>query len=126
MMGQKPPKSRMQSYWPVLGALLIISCIIIAFVLGPPVYDWFRTSRVVRGFPPPTSEVPRSSIEWILRGVIFVVLGLFASLLVAAAAPKKKSAVTEVKLVKERQAMVNEKKARKMRQQLMNKQNKGR
>jgi hypothetical protein len=34
--------------------------------------------------------------------------------------------VTEVKMVKERQALVNEKKARKMRQQLMNKQNKGR
>jgi hypothetical protein len=124
MMGKKPDKTRTQSFWPVLGALLILASGVLAFFLGPVVVDWLDKSNVIRGFPP--AGVPRVNLYWILRGIVFVILGLLASLLVAASAPKKKSTVTEVKLIKERQAMVNEKKARKMRQQLMNKQNKGR
>jgi hypothetical protein len=124
MMGQKPQKSRMQAYWPVIGFILIVSCAVIAFFLGPVIVNWLDKGNVIKGFPP--SGVAPATVDWIFRGIIFFILGLLASLLVAAAAPKKKNAVTEVKLAKERTAMVNEKKARKMRQQLMNKQNKGR
>jgi hypothetical protein len=125
MMGQKPTKkSRTQAFWPVLGLMLIIACAAIAYFAGPAVVEWLDDSNVIRGFPP--AGIPRVNIYWILRGIVFVVLALLASLMVAAAVPKKKSAVTEKQLVKQRTEMVNDKKARKMRQQLMNKQNKGR
>jgi hypothetical protein len=125
MMGQKPAKkSRTQAFWPVLGLMLIIACGAIAYFVGPEVVKWLDSSNVIRGFPP--AGVPRANLDWILRGIVFVVLALLASLMVAAAVPKKKSAVTEKQLVKQRTEMVNDKKARKMRQQLMNKQNKGR
>jgi len=125
MMGQKPvKKSRTQAFWPVLGLMLIIACAAIAYFAGPAVVEWLDKGKVIRGFPP--AGVPRANVDWILRGIVFVVLALLSSLLVAAAVPKKKSAVTEKQLVKQRAEMVHEKKARKMRQQLMNKQNKGR
>ena len=114
----------MQAYWPALGALLILASAVMAYFIGPAVVDWLDKGNVIRGFPP--TGVPRVNIYWILRGIVFVILVLLSSMVVAAAAPKKKSAVTEVKLIKERKEMVNEKKARKMRQQLMNKENKGR
>src|SRR5262249_34963328 len=110
MMGQRPAKkSRTQSFWPVLGLLLILASAAIAYFLGPMLYDWFRTSHVVRGFPP--LDQPRVNVEWILRFVVFVILGMVASLAVAAAVPKKKSTVTEKQLTKQRAEMVNEKKA---------------
>lgn len=121
---QKPKKTRSQSFLPVLGFFLILACAVMAFFLGPAVVDWLDSSNVIRGFPP--RGVPTENINWILRGILFVVFALLASLLVAAAAPKKKSAVTEKKLTKERQEMVNEKRARKLRQAKMNKMNKGR
>lgn len=124
MMGKKPQKSRTQAFWPVLGVLLMLSAGAIAFFLGPAVVDWLAKNRTITGFPP--KDIPSTTIDWIFRGIFFFILGLLASLIVAAAAPKKKIAVNEVKLAKERQLMVNDKKARKMRQQLMNKQNKGR
>ena len=123
-MMQKPKKSRMQAYWPAMGAILILASAVIAYFIGPAVVEWLDKGNVIRGFPP--KGVPIANINWILRVIVFVIFVLLVSLFVAAAAPKKKSAVTEVKMVKERQALVNEKKARKMRQQLMNKQNKGR
>jgi len=125
MMGQNQrSKSRSQAFWPVLGFMLILASGVVAFFLGPVVVDWLDRSNVIKGFPP--ADIPSTTIDWILRGIVFVILVLLASLLVAAAAPKKKLAVTEVALTKERKVMVNDKKARKMRQQLMNKQNKGR
>ena len=125
MMGQKPvKKSKTQAFWPILGLLLILACAAIGYFLGPAVVDWLDKGDVIRGFPPP--GIPRANLNWILRGIVFVVLGLLASLVVAAAVPKKKSAVTEKQLTKQRAEMVHEKKARKMRQQFMNKQNKGR
>lgn len=124
MMGKKPPKSKMQAFWPVMGALLIIAAAVMAFFIGPVVVDWLDRGNVIKGFPP--KGVPITNIYWILRGIVFVVLGLLASMVVAAAAPKKKSTVTEVNLIKERKDMVHEKRARKMRQQVMNKENKGR
>jgi mannitol-specific phosphotransferase system IIBC component len=121
---QKPKKSRSQSFWPILGLLLIIACAIMAYFIGPAVVDWLDDGNVIRGFPP--RGIPRENVNWILRGILFVVLGLLSSLVVAAAVPKKKNVVNEKKLIKERQEMVNEKKARKLRQQQMNKLNKGR
>jgi hypothetical protein len=124
MMGKKPEKSKLQAFWPVMGALLIVTAAVLAFFIGPAVVNWLDKGNVIKGFPP--KGVPIVNIYWILRGIVFVILGLLASMVVAAAAPKKKSAVTEVKLAKERKDMVLDKKARKMRQQLMNKENKGR
>ncbi|MEO8612167.1 MAG: hypothetical protein ABI690_30005 [Chloroflexota bacterium] len=122
MMGKKPQKSKFQAYWPVLGALLIVAAAVMAFFIGPAVVNWLSSTHAIKGFPP--KGIPIANVYWILRGIVFVILGLLASMVVAAAAPKKKSTVTEVGLTKERKAMVNEKKARKMRQQMMNKENK--
>jgi hypothetical protein len=124
MMGQKPKKSRVESFWPVIGLLLILSAGAIAFFLGPAVANWLDKSNVIKGFPP--TGVSSVTIDWIFRGIFFVIFVLLVSLIVAAAAPKKKNAVTEKQLTKDRKVMVDDKKARKMRQQLMNKQNKGR
>jgi hypothetical protein len=124
MMGPKPKQSRSQAFWPVLGLLLILACGAIAYFLGPAVVDWLDKGNIIKGFPPP--GIPRVNINWIMRAVVGVILLLLSSLAVAAAVPKKKSAVNEKQLTKQRTEMVNEKKARKMRQQLLNKQNKGR
>jgi hypothetical protein len=124
MMGKKPEKTKFQAYLPALGAILLLASAAMAFFIGPAVVTWLDKGNVIKGFPP--KGIPIVNIYWILRGIVFVILVLLCSMVVAAAAPKKKSTVTEVGLVKERKAMVNDKKARKMRQQLMNKENKGR
>lgn len=115
------PKPRSAAFWPIIGLMVLLSAGAIAYFAGPAVVDWMDESNVVRGFPP--SGVPESTVDWILRFIVFVVVFLLVSLAVAAAVPKKKTMVNEKQLSKQRQEMVNSKKAMKIRQRAMNKQN---
>jgi uncharacterized membrane protein YhaH (DUF805 family) len=111
-------QSKTRAFWPVIGFVLAVSLGVIAYVLGEPVMQWMKTSRIVPGFPSP--DVPMDTWYWIARGVLFVVMLMFASLIVAAARPKQKSEVRETDLKKEREKMVRQNKARKVLQQQIN------
>lgn len=115
------PKPRSAAFWPVIGLMTLLAAAAIAYFAGPAVVDWMDDSNVVRGFPP--AGIPEANVDWIMRGIIFVVVFMLVSLVVAAAVPKKKSTVNEKMLTKQRQEMVNEKKAMKVRMKMMNKKN---
>jgi hypothetical protein len=116
-------EKKRRAFWPVLGFLLLVALVGISYFAGPEIVKWLDSSNVIRGFPPPASEVPRSQINLIVSATTFVVLAMFASLIVAATLPKKKSEINEKMLAKERAERVREQKARKVRQKMLN--NKG-
>ncbi len=117
-------QSKTRAFWPLIGFILALSLGVLAYALGEPVIQWMATSKIVRGFPSP--EVPLITWYWIARGVMFVVLLMFASLIVAASRPRQKSEVRETDLKKEREKMVRQNKARKELQRQINRQMKDR
>jgi predicted PurR-regulated permease PerM len=117
-MTNRKPQPRGKAFWPVLGFLLALSSAALAFVFTNPVIDALKKS--LRGFPT-DSKVP------IIVGVIlFFLIAMFFSLIVAFAVPRKKSGVTEIQVAKNRKMIVNEKAARKIKQREINRQNKAR
>ena len=116
MPRKTPPRGR--AFWPILGFLLALSSAAFAFILTDPVVSALQKS--LRNF-------PRGATVNIIIGVIlFVVIGLIFSLIVAFAVPRKKSGVTEIQMTKDRKAMVNQKMARKIKQREINRQGKAR
>jgi predicted PurR-regulated permease PerM len=116
MPRKTPPRGR--AFWPILGFLLALSSATFAFILTNPVIDALRKS--LRNFP----KGPTVSI--IIGVILFVLIGLIFSLIVAFAVPRKKSGVTEIQMAKDRKVMVNEKMARKIKQREINRQGKAR
>ncbi len=114
---EKKTKRKGQSYWPVIGLVLALALGVISWAIAPSAFDWLGTW--LKGFPP--AGVPRPTLELLITVVLFVVLGLLASLLVALAMPKKLSAVNEKQLAEERAQMIEEKRLRRLRQKQMNK-----
>lgn len=114
---EKKIKRKGQSYWPVFGLVLALALGVISWVVSPSAFNWLGTW--LKGFPP--AGVPRPTLELLITVILFVVLSLFAALLVALAMPKKKSAVNEKQLAEERERMIEEKRMRRMRQKQMNK-----
>lgn len=110
--------SRSRAFWPVIGFVLAVSFAVIAYALGPAAYDFLR--RSLPNFPPP--GVPRGQWELILSGIVFVILVMLAALVIALAVPRNRSRVNEKKLVKERELMMREKKAKKVLQREINRQ----
>jgi hypothetical protein len=119
-------KKRREAFWPVLGFLMLVALTGISYFAGPEIVRWLDSNNIIRGFPPPASEVPRSQINLIVSVMTFVVLALFASLIVAATLPKKKAEINEKALAKERAERVQEKKVKKMRQKMLNQQGRSR
>ncbi|HUN09852.1 MAG TPA: hypothetical protein PLQ56_24830 [Aggregatilineales bacterium] len=119
-------EKKRRAFWPVLGFLMLVALVGISYFAGPEIVKWLDSSNVIRGFPPPASEVPRSQINLIVSATTFVVLAMFASLIVAATLPKKKSEINEKMLAKERAERVREQKARKVRQKMLNQQGRSR
>ena len=116
MPRKTPPRGK--AFWPVLGLLLALSSAALAFVFTDPVVTALRKS--LRGFPT-DPKVP------IIVGVIlFALIAMIFSLIVAFAVPRKKSGVTEVQMVKDRKVMVKDKVARKIKQREINRQGKAR
>jgi len=115
----KGQEKKRQAYWPVLGLLLALSAGVLAYIAAPAVNQ--ALDRSLPNFPTPNSQ-----LNLIMTVILFVIFALIGSLIVAAAAPKKKTIVNEVKLAKERKELVQEKKVRKLRQREINRQGKAR
>src|SRR5262249_13093129 len=111
-----PPRGR--AFWPVLGFLLALSSAALAFVFTNPTLQFLQSK--LRNFP----HDPKVPI--IVGVILFALIAMIFSLIVAFAVPRKKSAVTEIQMTKDRKAMVNEKAARKIKQREINRQNKAR
>lgn len=110
-------QSKTKAFWPLIGFILLVSLLVIAWALGPTGYDFLSRNRIVNfGI----TNVARSTWELIISGVLFVVLLMFASLLVAAARPRQKTEVREKDIAKEREKMVRQIKARKELQRQIN------
>lgn len=118
-MNSRKPQPRGKAYWPVLGLLLAASAGALAFIAAPGVNEFL--GRSLPSYPEATSQ-----LNLIMTVILFVIFALIGSLIVAAAAPRKKSAVTEVGLIKDRKVMVNDKKARKIRQREINREGRSR
>ncbi len=117
---QSKTSSRRRAFWPVIGFVLAVSLGIIAYALGPAAYDFLRRSPIIPNFPPP--GVPRGQWELILSGILFIVMVLLVALVIALAVPRDRSRVNEKKLVKEREMMIREKKAKKILQRQINRE----
>ena len=117
MPKKTPPRGR--AFWPVLGFLLALSSGVLAFIFTDPVIAQLRKS--LRNFPATTPM-----IRLIVGVILFALIAMIFSLIVAFAVPRKKSAVTEINIAKDRKVMVNAKMARKIKQRDINRQNKAR
>lgn len=119
-MTNRKPQPRGKAFWPVLGFLLALSSAVLAFVFTDPVIKSLKGS-VLKGLPTNDPKVP------IIIGVIlFAIIAMTFSLIVAFAVPRKKSGVTEIQMAKDRKVMVNQKAARKIKQRDINRQNRAR
>lgn len=118
-MSKKKPK-RSQAYWPVIGLVLAGTSGVFAWFLAPEVNKIL--ARSLTSYPP--AGVSPENLRLFMAGILFVVFVLLASLVVAASAPRKKSAINEKGLLKERVELVNDKKLRKLRQKQINRMNK--
>ncbi len=116
MPRKTPPRGR--AFWPVLGFLLALSSAALAFVFTDPTVTYLRSS--LRGFP----RDPKVPI--IVGVILFALFAMIFSLIVAFAVPRKKSAVTEIQMAKDRKVMVNQKMARKIKQREINRQGRAR
>lgn len=117
MERQRP--SRSKAFWPVMGLLLALCSAVFAYLLSDPVLTYLK--RALPNFPARTTTV-----TLLTQVILFALIAMIFSLLVAIAVPRKKSAVTEIQMAKDRTKMVNEKMARKIRQRDINRQNKAR
>jgi hypothetical protein len=118
-MTTRKPQPRGKAFWPVLGFLLALSSAALAFVFTNPLIVELKKS-VLKGLP----NDPKVPI--IVGVILFFLIAMFFSLIVAFAVPRKKSVVTEIQIAKNRKLMVNEKAARKIKQREINRQNKAR
>ncbi len=118
-MINKKKEPRGKAFWPVLGFLLALSSGALAYVFAPSVLQYLKGH--LTNFPPITTTV-----TLIVTGILFMLIAMLFSLVVAFAVPRKKSVVTEIQIAKDRTAMVNEKVARKIKQRDINRQNKAR
>jgi len=116
-MPRKTPQ-RGKAFWPALGLMLALASAGLSYAATPSVIGFLKSN--LRGFPN-DKKIP------IIVGVtLFALIVLILSLIVAFAVPRKKSAVTEIQISKDRKAMVNEKMARKIKQREINRQGKAR
>lgn len=115
----KKPEPRGKAFWPVLGLLLALSSAALAWVFTPSVLAFLKSN--LRNFPPITT-----TLSLMTTVILFALFAMVFSLIVALAMPRRKSQVTEIQMAKDRDAMVREKAARKVRQRDINRQGKAR
>jgi hypothetical protein len=111
-------RPRGQAFWPIMGFFLIVSVGTISYFVTPLVVNFLGAS--LPNFPP--QGIKPDSWNLVVGGTLFMVLIMLASVIVAAAAPKRKTNVAEKTLIHERQEMLNYRKAAKMRQNKLNRQ----
>jgi hypothetical protein len=104
-------KKKSRGLWPVYGLVMALAAGAIAYVLGPSLSTWFQRRAPAFNVGTFTPE----QVDLFFSALIFVAILGLGSLLVAVAAPRKKSNVKETDLVKERKEMQAEQKARRKR-----------
>ena len=112
----KEPEKRRKGLWPVYGLFMGLAAAAIAYVLSPILYRFVqqRSPRFSIGTLTP------NQVQLFFGIIIFLVVISIGSLLLALAAPKKKSVVSEAKLAKEKVKMDAALRARRKRQRELN------
>ncbi len=109
---QAPPKPKSKGLWPVMGLLMAIALGIIAYFIAPSVQR--MVIQITKGgFT--GQELPPDQMRLFFTGLVFLVLGSVAALIVAFAKPKPKRKVMDADMVKQKDAMRHEEKVRKAR-----------
>lgn len=97
-------KTSIRAFLPVMGFFLLIALGAVSYVLSAPVHELVMEN--VDGVP------ADQEVQYLVAGVLFVVLMMFVGMLYAAFAPKPQKRVTEAELKRERVAVQREKEAR--------------
>lgn len=114
-MGQnfrQAEKKTRRGLWPLYGLLMALALGAISWVFAPELLKFVR-SRSERFS---IGNLTDQQVELLFAGIIFFVLLGIVTLILAVAAPRRKSEVLDATLVKERKAMEAEHRARKKRQ----------
>jgi hypothetical protein len=107
-----PPKPKSKGLWPVYGLLMAVALGIISYFIAPTVQR--MVIQITRGgFT--GQELPPDQMRLFFTGLVFLVLGSIAALIVAMARPKPKRKVMDADLVKQKDAMRLEEKRRRAR-----------
>ncbi len=107
-----PEKKPTRGMWPVYGLVMAVALGVISYILAPTVLEFVRrqSPRFSIG------NLPEEQVVLFFAGIIFLVLLGIGTLILAFAAPRKKSEVKDKQLVKEKEQMQAEQRARKKRQ----------
>ncbi len=117
-MVKQPAKPRGQAFWPIMGFFLIAAFGTLSYFVTPAAVSFL--SNTLPNFPPP--GVKPDTWNWVVGGTLFIVMVMLASLVVAAAAPKRKAKVDEKALARERMETITYRKAAKLRQNAINRE----
>lgn len=109
---EEKKKTTINAFLPLFGLVLIIAFGAIAYVLSEPLTTLLREN--VDGIP------AEQEVQYVVGGVIFLVMLMLSGMMYAMFAPKPQLRVTEAELKKERMLDAREKKARQLRKQQMN------
>ena len=89
---------RRHGLWPLWGALTLIACGVIGRVLAPMLYDYIRRSQPNFSI----GTLGEEEVLWFFTLIIGLVLVAIIALIIAVAAPKRRIAVSEKQLAKQR------------------------
>ncbi|MEL6149074.1 MAG: hypothetical protein AAFV33_25630 [Chloroflexota bacterium] len=118
---QEKPKSPISGWIPAIGFIMMVTFAVIGWALSDPLLEW--TVDYFNGFEGnELDDVHPDAMQFAFGAFIWLVLLCAGSLIVAAAAPRKKSRVKEKDLKTEKDDIIKEKKRRKKRQIEMQKE----
>ncbi|MDZ4764632.1 MAG: hypothetical protein SGI73_08770 [Chloroflexota bacterium] len=110
-------KKRGRRAYAAVGFILIIAIAVIVFVVTPPLTAYLDTT-FLRRYSIPRKDLP--TVQLLVGLVLFFIGSTITALIVSLFAPKKMINVKETDLVKERDAMVKQRKADRVRQRKIN------
>jgi predicted PurR-regulated permease PerM len=105
-------KNPLNPFLPVLGLFLAAALGAVAYIVSEPLQDLL--SRNIANFPAGTE------IRYVIAGVLFIILLLFAGMIYALLAPKPTKLISEQQLKKERVQREQDRLAKKRRKQRAN------
>jgi uncharacterized BrkB/YihY/UPF0761 family membrane protein len=104
----KKKKSPLAPFLPVLGLILAVALVAIAYTLSPTVLELLEEN--IDNFPKDTEE-----IKYVVTGALFLVLLLFAGMIYALFSPKPPKLATDAQLRQERTDLERERRMKKRR-----------
>lgn len=105
-----------RSWWPLIGFLLVVSIAIISYAAAPSVMDATRQALPrlnLRGLAPETQRL-------VFAAITTLILVVFAGLVVALFAPRRRTLVKETDIIKSREVMLRERERDKKKQRAIN------